>query len=65
MKRDIELQKPVAHTSIRLGKRENDQKIKVNDYSKSQRLVHQKEMSTITLTMRGDCLKRSKRSNVD
>ena len=28
MKRDIELQKLVAHTSIRLGKRENDQKIK-------------------------------------
>ena len=26
MKRDIELQKPVAHTSIRLGKRESDQK---------------------------------------
>ena len=28
MKRDIELQKPVAHTSIRLGKREIDQKLK-------------------------------------
>ena len=28
MKRDIELQKPVTHTSIRLGKRESDQKIK-------------------------------------
>ena len=28
MKRDIELQKPVAHTSIRLGKREKDQKKK-------------------------------------
>ena len=28
MKRDIVLQKPVAHTSIRLGKRENDQKLK-------------------------------------
>ena len=28
MKRDIELQKPVAHTSIRLEKRESDQKIK-------------------------------------
>ena len=28
MKRDIELQKSVAHTSIRLGKRECDQKIK-------------------------------------
>ena len=57
MKRDIELQKPIAHTSIRLGKRENDQKIKVNVYSKSQRLAHQSEISNITLTMRGDCLK--------
>ena len=28
MKRDIELQKPIACTSIRLGKRESDQKIK-------------------------------------
>ena len=28
MKRDIELQKFVAHTSIWLGKRENDQKLK-------------------------------------
>ena len=28
MKRDIELQKPFTHTSIRLGKRESDQKIK-------------------------------------
>ena len=26
MKRDIELQKPVAHTSIWLGKKESDQK---------------------------------------
>ena len=28
MKWDIKLQKPVAHTSIRLGKRESDQKLK-------------------------------------
>ena len=28
MKRDIDLQKPVAHTSIWLGKRESDQKLK-------------------------------------
>ena len=28
MKRDIELQKLVAHTSIRLGKRESNQKLK-------------------------------------
>ena len=61
MKRDIELQKPVAHTSIRLGKNESDQKIKVNVYSKSQRLSLQSEISNITLTMRGDCLKRFKK----
>ena len=29
MKRDIELQKPVAHTSIWLGKRESNQKKKI------------------------------------
>ena len=28
MKRDIELQKSVAHTSIRLGKMESNQKLK-------------------------------------
>ena len=28
MKRDIELQKSVAHTSIRLGKRESDLKLR-------------------------------------
>ena len=28
MKRDMELQKPVVHTNIRLGKKESDQKIK-------------------------------------
>ena len=28
MKRDIELQKSVAHTNIRLRKRESDQKLK-------------------------------------
>ena len=61
MKRDFELQKSVAHTSIRLGKRESGQKFKVNDYSKSQRLSHQDEISNITLTMKGDCLKRIKK----
>ena len=35
MKRDIELQKPVAHTNIRLGKRESDQKLKVYDAQKA------------------------------
>ena len=41
MKRDIELQKPITHTNIRLGKRENNQKNKVYDCSKGQRLSHQ------------------------
>ena len=35
MKRDIELQKSVAHTSIRLGKRESDQKIKCMIFQKA------------------------------
>ena len=57
MKRDIELQKPVAHTSIRLGKRESDQKKKkVYDCSKSQRLSHQGEISKGILTMRCNCV---------
>ena len=65
IKRDIELQKPVAHTSIRLGKRESDQKFKVNDYSKSQRLYHQGEKYKISLSQ-GKVIvsKESKRSNV-
>ena len=62
MKRDIELQKPVAHTSIWLGKRESDVKWNVW-YLKSQRLTHQIEISKLSgidLTMR--CID-SKRSN--
>ena len=54
MKRDIELQKPVAHTSIWLGKGESD--VKWNVWCpKSQRLTHQIEISKILgidLTMR-------------
>ena len=61
MKRDIELQKPVAYTSIRLGKNGKRPKIKVKVYSKSQRLSHQGEISIITLTMRGDFLERIKK----
>ena len=63
LKRDIELQNPVAHTSIRLGKRESDQKYKIVWCPKSQRLTHQSEISKISginLTMR--CIV-SKRSN--
>ena len=62
MKRDIELQKPVAHTSIRLGKRERDQNIKVYDYSKGQRLSHQGEVSNGILTMRCNCVKKIKKT---
>ena len=62
MKRDIELQKPVVHTSIWLGKRESD--VKWNVWCpKSQKLSHQIEISKISgidLTMR--CID-SKRSN--
>jgi len=64
MKRDFELQKFVAHTSIRLGKKESDQKFKVNDYSKSQRLSHQGEISNITLTMRGDSIKKNQKDQM-
>ena len=60
MKRDIELQKPIAHTSIRLGKRESNQK-KVYDCSKGQRLSHQGEISKGTLTMRCNCVKKIKK----
>ena len=46
MKRDNELQKPFAYTSIRLGKRESD--LYENVWCpKSQRLVHQIEISQI------------------
>ena len=47
MKRDSELQKPDAHTSIWLGKREND--VKRNVWCpKSQRLTHKIEISKIS-----------------
>ena len=64
MKRDIELQKLVAHTSIWLGKRESDQKLKIVWCPKSQMITHQSEISKIlgiNLTMR---YVDSKRSNV-
>ena len=54
MKRDIKLQKPVAHTSIWLGKRESNVKWNVS-CPKSQRLTHQIDISKISgidLTMR-------------
>ena len=55
IKRNIELQKPVAHTSIWLGKKERDQKYKTVWCPKSQKLTHQSEISkisSINLTMR-------------
>ena len=64
MKRDIELQKPVAHSSIWLGKRVSGLKFKWMFIQKSQRLSHQGEISNITLTMRGDCLKRDQKDQM-
>ena len=66
MKRDIELQKPVAHTSIRLGKRESDQKLKWMFIQKAKGYIIKVkyQISNITLTMRGDCLKMIKKINV-
>ena len=61
MKIDIELQKPVAHTNIRLGKRESDQKNKVYDSSKGQRLSHQGEISKEILKMRCNSVKKIKK----
>ena len=51
MKRDNELQKPVAHTSIWLGKRESDFYIKMyGAKKKSQRLSLNIEISKISST---------------
>ena len=60
LKRDIELQKPVTHTSIRLGKRKSDQN-KVCDSSKGQRLSDQGEISKDILTMRCNYVKTIKK----
>ena len=63
MKRDFELQKPVAHTSIRLGKRESDQKIKYMIIQKAKgypiKEKYQKAFSQWDVIVS----KRSKRSN--
>ena len=63
MKRDIELQKPVAYTSIWLGKRENDLKIKcmMPEKPKACSSIEMSKISGINLKMR--CYD-SKRSNV-
>ena len=39
MKRDYELQKPIAHTNILLGKRESDSYIEMYGAQKGQRLT--------------------------
>ena len=63
MKRDIELQKPIAHTSIRLGKRESDQKLKCMIVQKAKgypiKGKYQKAFSQWDVIVS----KRSKRSN--
>ena len=50
MKRDNELQKPVAHTSIWLGKRESDFCIEMYGAQKCQRLTLNVEISKISCT---------------
>ena len=63
MKRDIELQKPVAHTSIQLRKRESNQKLKCMIVQKAKgypiKEKYQKAFSQWDVIMS----KRSKRSN--
>ena len=62
MKKDIELQKPVVHTSIWLGKKKSDVKWNVW-YPKGQRLTHQIEISKISdIDLKKRCID-SKRSN--
>ena len=63
MKRGIKLQKPIAHTSIRLGKRESDQKLKCMIVQKAKGYTikgrYQKPFSQWDVIVS----KRSKRSN--
>ena len=63
MKRDIELQKPVTHNNIRLGKRESDQKLKCMIVQKAKdypiKGKYQKAFSQWDVIVS----KRSKRSN--
>ena len=63
MKRDNELQKPIAHTSIWLGKRESDLKIKsmMPKKPKACSSIEMSKISSINLTMG---FYDSKRSNV-
>ena len=64
MKRDIELQKSVAYTSIRLGKRESDQKIKCMIFQKAKGYPIKEKYQKSFLEWDVIVSKRSKRSNV-
>ena len=64
MKRDIELQKPIAHTSIRLGKRESDQKIKCMILQKAKGYPIKEKYQKSFLQWVVIVSKKTKRSNV-
>ena len=64
MKRDIELQKPVTHTSIRLGKRESDQKLKWKFIQKAKGYLIMVKYLLSLSQWKVIVLKGSKRSNV-
>ena len=63
MKRDIELWKPVAHTSIRLGKRESDQKLKCMIVQKAKGYPIKRKYQKAFSQWDVNVSKRSKRSN--
>ena len=63
MKKDIELQKPVAHTSIRLGKRESDQRLKWMFIQKAKGYLIIVKYHTSLSQWEVIVSKRSKRSN--
>ena len=64
MKRDIELQKPVAHTSIRLGKRESDKKLKWIFIQKAKSYLIKVKYQISLSQWEVNASKGSKRSNV-
>ena len=64
MKRDIELQKPVAHTSIWLEKRESDQRLKWMFIQKAKGYLIKVKYQTSLSQWEAIVSKRSKRSNV-
>ena len=64
MKRDIELQKPVAHISIRLGKRKSDQKFMWMFIQKAKGYLIKVKYQISLSQWEVIVLKRPKRSNV-